>query len=212
MQFIVTSVIDYPKKKLSYSETRSTFNVKERLEQTKETLRSIQCYVPDASVIFVELGLTDYATELRAAVPGLSMTYLYRGNRRFTSVAVRSAFKGLGETIGMLHALSYIKKSELCFKLSGRYELTNTFATVPWDNTTFNFKDTGYGLSTRLYAFPASKKFIFSLLLLSSIPLLLLNISIERIYKLFIPSFLITKQPVLGVRGQIGVNGNVIEE
>ena len=39
---LITSVIDTPKKPLSYCETRSVFNRKERFEQTKQTIESVK--------------------------------------------------------------------------------------------------------------------------------------------------------------------------
>ena len=207
--FIIISVIDYPKKKLSYTDTRSVFSVEERLAQTKQTIASVEKYAPDAIVDLVEIGLTDYKAEFSS---NMSLSYTYKGGGALTAWAVRSPFKGLGETLGMLHAIHRTSFGDFCFKLSGRYELTENFTKADWDKESFNFKDSGYGYSTRLYAFPGKYKIGMYALLLGTLPFLLCNVSIERLYKIVLPKNILKLQKILGVRGQIAVDRTYIEE
>ncbi len=93
MQFIITSVIDYPKYKLSYTGTRSAFSIEERLEQTKKTIMSVQQYAPQSLITLVELGLTDYTNEFRTYQ---NLIYLYRGKRILTKLTIRSPWKNNG--------------------------------------------------------------------------------------------------------------------
>ncbi len=210
--FIVQSVIDFPKKKLSYTDTRSAFTVEERLEQTKQTLRSIRSFASHAKITLIELGLTDYKHAFDEFILNDSFSYHYSGKGPITARIVRSKYKGIGETLGMLQAIGKVRHNELCFKLSGRYELTERFQSVAWDNNFINVLDSGYGYSTRLYSFPGKYKVGMYALFILSIPLLLANVSIERVYKLLIPKHFIKRQLVLGLRGLIAVDRTYIEE
>ena len=51
---LITSVINTPNRPLSYTKIRSVFSRNERFEQTKETVYSIQKYLPDSKIIMVE--------------------------------------------------------------------------------------------------------------------------------------------------------------
>ena len=59
---LITSVINTPKKPLSYSNVRSVFTREERYEQTKKTIQSIREKIPNYKIMIVEC--TDF-TERR---------------------------------------------------------------------------------------------------------------------------------------------------
>ena len=208
---IVTSVIDTPQKKLSYSAQRSVFNADERLSQTIATIDSIRRYHPTAKIFLAEGGEKSY----QDVFSGIVDHYLYCADSAIVALGVRSKFKALGEIFLVERALKEIKKEKgirYIFKLSGRYQLTKDFDLSKWNIAKANFKTAAGTYSTRLYSIPPSSVNRFRTFLYCLIPSVFLGISIERLFALFIPARMVNKIDKLGIIGTIGVNGDSIEE
>ena len=123
--FIITSVINFPKKKLSYSTVRSMYSPKEREQQTLQTINSIRKKVPGATIVLVEMGLK---RNIDTALINAADQFIYVGSNWLVKWSCNSMHKGLGEAMGLLIASSRIKTGAvLYFKISGRYLLNNEF-------------------------------------------------------------------------------------
>lgn len=151
---IITSIIDTPKKPLSYSNTRSIFTRYERFEQTKDTIQSIKKYIPNAKILLVECTAfsvheqeyfnsnCDYIINLIRNIK--EKNYIY------------SSAKAAGEGTMTISALRYIIVNNIqfrnLFKISGRYFLNNNFNYSLFDNNNNIFKKIDYtSLFTGLY-------------------------------------------------------------
>ena len=208
--FIITSVINFSKKKLSYSKVRSVYSPEEREQQTLQTINSIREKVPGASIVLVEMGLRK---NIDSAVINAADRFIYVGNNWLVKWSCSSNHKGLGEAMGLLIASSRIKTGAvLYFKISGRYLLNNEFKLDGWDNRHYCFKKYGNNISTRLYSFGPSVFLHWKKVLCKSIPSLYKGYSIEEIMPRFIPAGSITEIPVLGVSGFIAPNAESISE
>ena len=206
---IITSVISFVEKKLSYAEKRSVFSPRERLEQTKKTIASIREKIPEAKIILCEQGIS---AESAAELATLVDYYEYIGNNFLVRKATDSSFKGLGEAIGLLHASTLIPKDAArIFKISGRYYLNENFDENLWHGD-FVIKKYSDTMSTRLYYFNKNMLGAWKRALYLSVPFLLLNRSIEKTLLWFIPKRLIQTIDTLGVSGAIGVNNETITE
>jgi hypothetical protein len=122
---IISSVIYVKDKPFSYSKTRSVFSPEERIEQTKNTIKSLREKIPDVKIFLFEQGLIDIIdTDLDFMVD----EYKYIGNNFLVRFATDSKFKGLGEVIGLLFTTLYLPKDFFgIFKISGRYFLNDNF-------------------------------------------------------------------------------------
>jgi len=210
--FIIISVIDFPNKKLSYSPIRSIYSKEERLIQTKQSVESILQYSPESEITLLEIGLTDYKKEFSDFNNKIQYTYV--GNNKIIKQAVQSKFKALGEVFAMFYILLYLVRDPkaLYFKLSGRYALNKNFQRVQWHGNRFNFNEKEKMYSTRLYGFPGGYKFFLFFVLLISLPIVLLNLSIEKILNILIPRRYIFLQDTIGISGSIGINKHPIDE
>lgn len=210
---IITSVIHTVNKPFTYSKTRSVFSVEERIEQTKKTIESLREKMPGVKIYLFEQGASDIKeTEIYNMVD----EYKYIGKFFLVKLATESPFKGLGEVVGLLTTTLYLPKNFLgVFKISGRYFLNDNFNLLDWQEGNFisrKFKNIKC-ISTRLYF--VSRKFFnyWRMILILSIPLLLLNRSIENILYYFIPKKYFKDLNALGLSGVIGINKNsVVEE
>ena len=176
-----------------------------------KTITSIREKIPNAKVYLFEQGISnDFANQFETLVD----KYFYIGDKRLVRFATNSIYKGLGEAIGLLTASTYIPHNSIrIIKISGRYFLNSKFNLEEWQNNKFIFKFYGSSLSTRLYGISGQLIKVWKLSLILSIPLLLLNISIERTMPIFIPKKLITKIQTLGVSGFAAVShSNELQE
>lgn len=199
--FIVISVIYFKEKPLSYSTYRSSFSPLERLTQTKKTIESIRMRVPDAKIFLFEQGIKDVYEQLGPLVD----LYYYAGGNKVVRFFTDGVFKGLGEAVGLLFSTRYFPRKSRIFKISGRYYLDDSFNLNDWDSGRFIFLKKNNCLSTRLYSFESSVKNIWILSLILSLPLLFLNMSIEKTMAIFIPRKMIRVIDKLGLRGFVGV-------
>lgn len=208
---IIISVIYFNKnKKLSYSNIRSIFSPKERLEQTYITIKSIKEHIPKAKIFFFELGNGDLKDDY---INNSVYRYIYLGNNNIVRRAVNSKYKGLGEVIGLLFSRSYLPNQfTRLFKISGRYYLNNNFSLKDWKVGNFIVKNNNNSISTRLYSISYEFYRFWIFILYISLPFLLLNISIENIIYIFTPKKYFKYLTTLGISGKIGVNNQTINE
>lgn len=202
---IITSVISFKEKKLSYSNGRSKFSVEERIAQTEKTISSIREKIPNAKIIFAEAGLIEDTGRLSSRVD----QYIYLGNNYFVRIAVDSIFKGIGEAVILLFVSKYLPKDiDFYFKISGRYYLNDEFDLKKWIDGFFVVRKYDNVFSTRLYGFSSKMFGLWRRSLLFSIPLLLSGQSIERIMPMFINKKYIKHIDNIGVSGLGSVYGD----
>lgn len=207
--FFITSVIHFVPSPLSYSKTRSRFTPEQRIRQTIRTMESIRSKVPNAYIIFIELGMKDIHSK---KLKSMADQFLYLGGKPIVRKAVDSPHKGLGEAIGLLHAHRYIQPlhADYYYKLSGRYELNQHFRLEDWLNDGFSAMFTKGWMSTRLYGFSRSHYRLWRLALMRSLPELRRGMTLERV----LPKYLgnIRKVRKLGVTGVVAPwNKKIIE-
>lgn len=201
--FIITSVINFTDKKLSYSDVRSVFSANERKEQTIKTIESIRHFSPNSKIYFLEQGIIDIEDD---NFKQLVDFYQYIGKNKIIRFCTDSPFKGFGEAIGLL--LFFLKndlEAQRYFKISGRYYLNEKFVLSTWRENGFTFLKTKIGISTRLYSFTKNVIYFFCLSLIVSIPFLLLNRSLEQTLFWFLPKRKINFKKEIGVSGKIAV-------
>lgn len=208
--FIVISVINFNNSPLSYAAQRSIYSADERLDQTKKTIASIRQYSPESKINLVELGLTDVAEDLHSLVDD----YSFVGDKKIVRLAVCSKFKGLGEAISLLYYFFNNKLSNFDFiiKISGRYSLNANFSPLVWEKNKFVFKKYTNSISTRLYGLSRKQKTLYQLYLLACLPFLALGRSIENVMYAIIPKKRCFYVETLGLSGNVGPDGNYINE
>jgi len=207
--FIVTSVIDFGLRPLSYSDTRSAYSPDERAEQTKRTIVSIRERVPDARIILVEAGRS---AVLPFGLDRLADQYIFLGNNFLVRHACDSRYKGLGEAVMLMCAAGRLVESDRYFKISGRYCLNDSFDLAQWDRGGFVFRRYGDAVSTRLYKFDRDNMGQWRKALCLSIPGLLSGKSIEDALPKFLPKHAMTFLDKLGVEGHVGPDRTFLGE
>ena len=206
---IITSVIAFTERPLSYSRRRSIYTASERATQTKQTVTSLRLHLPDAHIILVEGGRQQEIPEQLATDVD---DYLYVGNRPLVRWACDGPFKGLAEVLMLLTAMPHLPTSQRYFKLSGRYALNSHFDLHSWPKNGFAFRYYGTRVSTRLYMCSVDCMPAWRRALLRSIPGLLLNYSLEELVPKFVRVDSTAPLAVLGIEGQIGPDGSAIRE
>ena len=140
---IITSVLNIGKKKLSYYNTRSVFNIHERFDHTKKTIESIRNYIPNSVIIFCECSNLKYYNHMETYLK-LNVDYFfnYYDNNKIKD-SVNSIYKGLGEASLILECIDFINKNNLIFdnvfKISGRYFLNDDFNFEIYNNNNNQF-------------------------------------------------------------------------
>lgn len=135
---LITSVINTPNRPLSYTKIRSVFLRNERFEQTKETIYSIQKYLPDSKIIMVECS---NLTEEENDFFNKHCKLLNLWNKPEVHSSIFGVSKSLGEGTLMIHALKYLFENKVNFdslyKLSGRYTINGNFKNDVTENNIF---------------------------------------------------------------------------
>lgn len=212
--FLIISVIDARESPLSYSKTRSIYTKEQRLIQTEKTILSIKKYVPDSKIFLFEAGQSDYENNFSKQVD----KYFYVGDKYLIRNMVNSKFKGIGEISIILKALKLLKENkllnnfELVFKISGRYTINSNFNRKNWISNKFNFLKINNCYSTRLYAIPRSSINYYKIISIMTIPFLIFRISIEKIFYKLIDIKKINIIKILGLSGEVAIDGNKINE
>lgn len=209
--FVITSVINFKDKPLPYSKTRSVFTAEERIKQTLGTIKSIRNKVPKAKIILLELG--DNSPQF-VKLQNITDEFVFLGKNPLVKLAVNSAYRGLGEAVGLIFGYRFIKKysNYYTFKISGRYTLNNNFTQSRWvGRKKISAKLYNKSISTRLYGFDYFflDKWFVGLIL--SVPALLFGKMIEAaMYSKFKKS--LNRIDRIGVSGKISIDGSEINE
>jgi hypothetical protein len=209
--FIIPSVIYFSGKKLSYSDIRSVFSPEERVNQTLKTISSIKNILPDANIVFLELGSRN---DFESVFSNKVDRYIYMGSSKIVYFFCNGPFKGLGEVVGLLCAREkyFDKDTDQYFKLSGRYYLDEDFSLDHFSLYKFSFLKRENTISTRLFSFPGIFFNYWVVLLWKSIPYLLIGLSLERVFLKLISINKIYFVDKLGVTGNIAPTGELIKE
>ena len=214
---IITSVIVTSKNRLSYKKPRSIYTVKDRFDQTLNTINSIKKYIPDSFIVLLECSLIPwkYAKQLKHC-PGI--LYINNiNNKEISNIVHKSRFKGYAE----LFTINYFLKSysitnfNSFYKISGRYSLNKNFKYVNFNNTFNCFKKVnnpkiikGIHTSTVFYKITNTNFVNFINSLTSKKKLLLNGGTIEKIISENILN--IKNINILGVQGNLSGNGMFI--
>lgn len=220
--FVITSVVYTGERSLNYCPARSVYGPEERIQQTKESIKSIRMRCPGAKVLLLEGGQRDVQKEFE----NMADIYVYVGSDKQVRKAVDSKYKGWGEIEILLKAVPYITESDFMFKLSGRYVLTDRFTIDNYDEERINFKNyvakAGFPCgeskyirgshSTRLYGFPSK----YYGVIFQEWRRIKCSVKhgkgIENVIGSHIKGDVFFYMEELGVEGKIGVNGEVIKE
>lgn len=142
--FIITSVIDTGNKPWSYTNNRSYFTVKERFDQTINTIQSIRNICKNALILLVECS--PLSEEMKKILQSNVDYFLFTYEREdVRSACLESNKKGHGEVKNLKEACQYIEENHISFrrlfKISGRYYLTEFFNSQNYNDTDrFTFK------------------------------------------------------------------------
>jgi hypothetical protein len=207
--FIITSVIYFKNKPLSYSNSRSIYSPQERINQTILTINSIKKKIPEAKIIFLEGGLSSkISNDLISKID----RYIYMGNIKIVRWLIDSKFKSCGEAIMLLLIkFDILKDSEFILKISGRYFLNDNFNIEIW-NKNFTCKVYNNTISTRLYGFSYNYIKKWKWILIKSLPYLFLGYSIEKTMFKFLYKKETNIINTLGVEGFVAPFGKIIKE
>ena len=139
---LITSVINTPKKPLSYSNIRSIFTREERYEQTKKTVASVKEKIPNCKLMIVEY--TDFTEEEKSYFENECDYVLNLWERKELHPKIFGISKALGESTMTIQALKYIIENKFnydnLFKICGRYWLNNEFDYNTYNNNNLVFK------------------------------------------------------------------------
>jgi len=136
--------------------SKSIYSVKERVEQTHHTLKTIREKCPEAKIYFVEGSETD--------ITNYNFDYdeLVRPTKDFEAKKLLYSMpKSPGECVMMIYTANNVNLEEydIVFKMSGRYNLTDDFSLDNFSKDKFTFYDhVQWGYETTLYAFPGKLK------------------------------------------------------
>jgi len=209
--FLITSVINFKKKPLPYSQTRSIYTPAKRIDQTLKTVKSIREKAPQAKIVLLELGtFSNQLSKLKREVDN----FVWLGTNPLVRLAVDSKHRGLGEAIGLIFSYPLLKKKryDYILKISGRYTLNENFSLSKWKNKNkLSSKVYDGSISTRLYGFSYSFLERWFIGLILSIPVLLAGKSIETImFSRFKQN--LKKLNCIGLSGKIAIEGSEIKE
>ena len=208
---IITSLLNPIDKPLSYTNIRTIYSVEERYEQTLITIQSVKEQIPNSHIVLLECSqnIECYESKLEKVVDEY---YNFKQDVDILT-AVNSPYKGRGEVCVML---GYLKSANLTnvkslIKLSGRYYLNNKFNFTIFENSSNIFKkvEDHSVVSTRLYKIEASYIEEFIHILERAIPYLNSGESVEHVFYKLMES---NHTDILGVSGNIAVNGSLIDE
>jgi len=208
---IISSVIQFADRPLSYSAVRSVFSPEERESQTLNTIESVRNKVPAATIVLIEAGINeDFLHRLRKEVD----QYIYVGDRFPVRYVANWRHKSLGEAMALYTGTAKIHSCEpdYYFKLSGRYFLNNNFHASVFGERGFTVKTYGEQISTRLYGFSPDQFHFWRTTLRASAKHLILGKSIEQVMYKKIKYRISFDLKEIGLSGLVAPDGNAIEE
>jgi len=151
---LITSIINTPNTRLSYSSVRSVFNRKERFDQTKKTIESIKSTLKNHIIIIVEC--TDFNDEESEFINKNCDYVLNLWDKKEIHDNIFGPSKSLGEGTMTIEALKYIEELNIeylyLYKISGRYWLNHNFNIDDVANNVFKMiKNNENNIFTALY-------------------------------------------------------------
>lgn len=164
---LITSVINPPKKPLSYSKIRSVFSKEERFEQTKKTIKTVKEKFSNSIILITECSRLN-EKEIKYFKNNSDYFINLFENKEIKN-KVYSKSKSLGEGTMTIESIKFIFDKDIKFqnliKLSGRYWLNDSFNVDLFDNNDIICKKINGDLNninTVLYKLPFSylKEFI----------------------------------------------------
>jgi hypothetical protein len=215
--FIITSVINTGNNPWSYTNVRSVYSPNERFAQTLQTIESIRMYAGNPFIMHVECS--DISESMTQQLEERCDVFLQcKDLPHVRNVCLNSNKKGYGEVMKTLEAVKFIETHNIqcnrIFKLSGRYQLTERFSLLSYPTDEYGFllfHKLPPKVNTVIYSVPSHKLLDYKNALLEC----------DRVYKSSNPSFEdllslvcnpITKVPVLGVTGKVGVERSHVFE
>lgn len=154
---LVPSIIETPNTAFSYSNIRSIYSKRERLSQTKRTVKTIKEKIPGAFIVIVECSpLTENERSIFDKSADLFINLYDLGDPNIIE-KIHSKSKSWGEGTMTIQALETLNQRNIhfdrLFKLSGRYWLNEKFDYTRFieNNALANFYNDRMDASTILY-------------------------------------------------------------
>jgi hypothetical protein len=140
----ITSKIIVSDKKFSYVNKRSCYSKEERFMQTIDTINSIRKYVPDSHIVLLDNSIFNYFEY--CMINDMVDTFINITDdptlNYFTDVFEYKAFGEINQTLQFLELFlkeDYLKIKNF-FKITGRYQLNNSFNYEQYNNDLNIFK------------------------------------------------------------------------
>tara|TARA_B100000900_G_C20594910_1_gene723009 strand:+ start:2505 stop:3173 length:669 start_codon:yes stop_codon:yes gene_type:complete len=151
---LITSIVNTIHSPLSYTKTRSVFTRYERFEQTKNTIFSIQKYIPNYKILLVECS---HFSQDENEFFYNNCDYVINLVNDLNSIKyINSPAKAAGEGTMTKKALEFIINNDIkfdnLFKITGRYNINDKFNYNIYNNDLNIFKKIDHiSLYTSLY-------------------------------------------------------------
>ena len=210
---IITSIINPPKKPLSYINTRSVYTKEERYTQTKKTIKTLNEKIENNKILLIECSqLTKEEREYFEENTDIFIN-LYDYNNREINENIWSVSKSLGEGTMMINALKYIFEQQIEFtnlyKISGRYWLNDEFKNTNDEEMLIRNIENEDSVVTSLYKLPKEIAYMWYIYLLKTETIEMYNNCIG--YEMIFGKFLKTIQPLIYKKNykNIGISGNI---
>jgi hypothetical protein len=222
----------------------SLYSPEERLEQTLQTIASVRKYIPNAVICLTECSQPSVSSEIEQQLAEHIDHYIDFSNDEnvkyiHDTIEVQDIVKNLTELsvvynlIGLAQDEGWFDDCERVFKVSGRYELTDRFNVVDYENDIVGDKyvvskrmlsqfspgitgvDQQYML--RVYSFGAKRLGEFKLILEDMIEHMQDRVNsggyidIEHLWYKFLPKSDVIEFDRTGVKGLVAPNGSFIE-
>jgi len=167
--FLITSCLIPPTSQL-YGHTRSVYTYDERVNQTKNTIKTIREKVPNSLCVIIELSALD--DEKKNNVKQMCDHYIDLSNDEMAQYYMEHN-KSIGDLYSTLQGLLYVLKEninfDILFKISGRYFIDDNFKFDMFDVNQITFNKTKFDLPnyavtqfyTVLYAIGYNMRYIF---------------------------------------------------
>lgn len=188
---LVTSVINVKNNPLSYSKIRSVFNREERFEQTKRTIESIKCKIPDSKILIVEY--TNFTKDEQEYFKCACDFILNLWGRNDLESKIFGKSKALGEGTMTIEALKWIIDNNInyenLFKISGRYWLSDNFEFDNFNNDKLIFKKINGNIDnifTALYKIPKKDTKTLLIFLENNIDKMIKCVGYEVLFSIFL--------------------------
>lgn len=210
----------------------SIYSVEERYEQTLATIDSIDRHCSNNMKIMFDASSTIPDDKFLKGISEKNVTILYTGQDETINFLSKNGMKSPSEAISFMMTLNWIKRNDIkakrIYKISGRYTLTDSFVlgsdqsekivfTVPTKTwmTPERIQQTGvdHVYQSRLFHFDYSflDQFIESLALVID-DCINLGIDIEHGYYKHFHKYNPAELPVIGLRGNLAPNGELIND